>query len=172
MLRSNWKACCTREQRENVSHVWQHQPLHKAEAALKPVLAKASELTEIESYPSASLHRSEKADAAYQFDLGSCIKRPQEGFHRMIHNSRNPPGYLNWIADVGIDDIPLRYRMDWLYWKCHQIFKGRKSTVKAILSLFPEAIGWKLGCRSAIRSSFAFDHKGNSHNLYHYSACV
>lgn len=78
-----------------MSHVWQHLPLHTAEAALKPVLAKASELTEIESYPSTSLHRSEKAEAAYQFDLGCCIKRPQEGFHRMIRNSRKPPGYLN-----------------------------------------------------------------------------
>lgn len=62
--------------------------------------------TEIESYPSASLQRSEEADAAYQFDLGCCIRRPYEGFHRMIPNSRNPPGYLNWIADVGLDDTP------------------------------------------------------------------
>lgn len=76
MLRSNWRACYTREWRENVSHVWQHLPLHTAEAALKPVLAKGSELTETESYPSASQHWSEEADAAYQFDLGCCIRRP------------------------------------------------------------------------------------------------
>lgn len=78
-----------------MSHVWQHLPFHTAEAALKPVLAKGSELTEIESDPSASLHRSEEADAEYQFDLGCCIRRPHEGFHRMIRNSRKPPGYLN-----------------------------------------------------------------------------
>lgn len=74
-----------------MSHVWQHLPLHTAEAALKPGLAKESELTEIESYPSASLHRSEQADAAYQFDLGCCIKRPQEGFHRMISVTLESP---------------------------------------------------------------------------------
>lgn len=74
-----------------MSHVWQHLPLHIAEAALKPVLAKASEFAEIESYPSASLHRSEQADAAYQFDLGCCIKRPQEDFHRMIPGTLESP---------------------------------------------------------------------------------
>lgn len=48
-----------------MSHIWQHLSLHIAEAALKPVLAKAIELAEIQSYPSASLYRSELADAAY-----------------------------------------------------------------------------------------------------------
>ena len=67
-----------------MSHIWQHLSLHIAGAALKPVLVKANELTEIQSYPSASLHRSELADAAYQFDLGCCPKRPQEGFCRVI----------------------------------------------------------------------------------------
>lgn len=61
-----------------MSHIWQHLSLHIAEAA------KANELTEIQAYPSASLYRSEQADAAYQFDLGRCPKRPQEHFHRMI----------------------------------------------------------------------------------------
>lgn len=81
---SNWRGCCRGERRENVSHIWQHLSLRIAEAALKPVLAKANELTEIQSYPSASLYRSELEDAAYHVDLGCCPKRPQEGFRRMI----------------------------------------------------------------------------------------
>lgn len=50
MLRScssNWRGCCRGERRENVSHIWQHLSLHIAEAALKPELAKANEVTEI-----------------------------------------------------------------------------------------------------------------------------
>lgn len=51
-------------------------------------------------------------------------------------NSRKAPGYLNWKADVGIDDIPLRYRMDCLCWKCHQIPKERTREIKLSFPFF------------------------------------
>lgn len=51
-------------------------------------------------------------------------------------NSRKAPGYLNWTADVGIDDIPLRYRMDCLCWKCHQIPKERTREIKLSFPFF------------------------------------
>lgn len=61
-------------------------------------------------------------------------------------NSRKASGYLHSTADAEIEDIPLRYRMDCLCWKCHKLSEERQNEIQAIFPHLPKAavhvLGW------------------------------